>query len=84
MYLNAKDQIDFRLVIKATSDECGETEKFEVHFGDKNIVSLKSRVNQKFLGASNENNIPMAFDQNQFTSLEIEKVFDKSHFPRVS
>ncbi len=85
-YLSARNHTNSKLYVEADRNSCGETEKFELHIGQKNTISFKSRLNNKFLGSSlnrEKINEPLAFEHNQFIGLEVEKFFDKSHFPQV-
>jgi hypothetical protein len=83
-YLSARDQVNSGLHARAESSNCGQTEQFELHTGPTNTISLRSRLNQKFLGTCDGVSKPFAFECDQFFGLEIKKVFDKSRFPRVS
>ena len=79
--MSARNMEGNELSLTADSKMCTDTEKFAAVYGEKNQVSLRSPLNQKFL--SSDKNKPLAFNQNQFTSFQVNKIFDKSHFPRV-
>ena len=82
MFLSAKNREGNQLRLTADSKDCNEREKFEAIYGEKNFIGLKCLINRKYLGS--DKNVPLAFDQNQFISFQVNKIFDKSHFPRVS
>lgn len=83
MFLSAKMELEDRLIITANSNQCEDSEKFELFYGKKNLIGLKSELKKKYLGPSSNPKKPLAFDQNQFMGFEIIKNFDQSHFPKV-
>ena len=81
-YLSSQQDSDLR----ANSVDCGETERFILHQGPKNSIGLQAKSSKKFLSTHAGNNEPLAFDGNIFsdlTAFEIEKLYDKSNFPKV-